>query len=162
MGDRPTARADDKPQPHARPHPQATTFPVGRVPLINKVAAGYPSGFTDLDYPAQVADEYVLAPGVRDPDAFAARVTGESMLPDYKPGDIVVFSPLADLADGCDCFARLEPNHENTIKRVYFETDAHGEELIRLQPLNPAFTALTLPRDEVAGLYRAVWRMTAL
>ena len=33
-----------------------------RIPVINKVAAGYPAEFTDLDYPLNVADEYVDAP----------------------------------------------------------------------------------------------------
>ncbi|MFO0856249.1 MAG: helix-turn-helix transcriptional regulator [Phycisphaerales bacterium] len=33
------------------------------VPLINSVAAGYPTEFTDLGYPARVADEYVRLPG---------------------------------------------------------------------------------------------------
>ena len=33
-----------------------------RVPIINKVAAGTPHGFTDLDYPAGVADDYLALP----------------------------------------------------------------------------------------------------
>jgi len=132
-----------------------------RVPLINRVAAGYPTGFTDLDYPARVADEYIDCPDLSDPDAFAARVVGESMLPDYREGDIVVFSPQADVTPGCDCFARLEPEHETTFKRVFFEGES-GAERIRLQPVNQNFPPRTLPREAVAGLYRAVWRMSRL
>lgn len=128
--------------------------PAGRVPLINKVAAGYPSDFTDLDYPARIADEYVAAHQVDDPDAFAATVCGESMLPDYREGDIIIFSPAAEVAEGSDCFVRLEPDHETTFKRVFFEADA----MVRLQPLNPAFAATTHHRERVAGLYRAVAR----
>lgn len=126
------------------------------VPLINKVAAGYPAGFTDLGYPARVADEYVRVPDLSDPDAFAARVVGDSMSPDYREGDVVVFSPARDLVDGCDCFARLEPDDESTFKRVYFEKGEDGAELIRLQPVNHRYPARTLPREKVAGLYRAV------
>ncbi|MBX3353465.1 MAG: helix-turn-helix domain-containing protein [Phycisphaeraceae bacterium] len=126
-----------------------------QVPLINKVAAGYPTEFTDLGYPARVADEYVAVPEVMDPDAFAARVVGDSMLPDYREGDIVVFSPERTAVDADDCFVRLEPDAETTFKRVYFET-LEGEEHIRLQPLNPAYPARTLPRERVAGLYVAV------
>jgi len=132
------------------------------VPLINKVAAGYPTGFTDLDYPAQVADEYVPAHNIHDPDAFAATVTGQSMEPAYLEGDVVVFSPLADVADGNDCFIRLEPNHETTFKRIYFERSDDGAELIRLQPLNPKFPPRVVDREQVAGLYRAVWKMSAI
>lgn len=134
-------------------------LPMYRVPLINKVAAGYPSGFTDLDYPARVADDYLSCPGLDDPDAFAAAVVGESMLPEYREGDIVVFSPAAEVLDGCDCFVRLEPDHETTFKRVYFDEDGAW---VRLQPLNAKFPPAVHAREQVAGLYRAVWRYARL
>ncbi|MCC6659557.1 MAG: helix-turn-helix domain-containing protein [Phycisphaerales bacterium] len=133
--------------------------PVGlprEVPVINKVAAGYPRSFTDLGYPARVADEYVRCPDLDDPDAFAARVVGDSMLPEYREGDIVVFSPLRPVKGGADCFVRVEPDHESTFKRVYFEKDGGGGDRIRLQPLNSAYPPRTLAREQVAGLYAAV------
>lgn len=124
----------------------------GRIPLINKVSAGYPEGFTDLDYPARVADDYI-ASDVDDPDAFAATVVGDSMAPEYKAGDIIVLSPAAPITDGCDCFVRLEPDHECTFKRVFIDAETGR---IRLQPLNPAYPARTVDRDAVAGMYRVV------
>jgi repressor LexA len=129
-----------------------------QVPLINRVAAGYPSDFTDLDYPARVADQYVSCADLTDPQAFAARVVGSSMEPDYHEGDVIVFSPAEPPRDGADCFARLLPDHDTTFKRIYFEDDQR----IRLQPLNPAFAAQVLPLDQVAGLYPAVYRMQRL
>lgn len=133
------------------------------VPLINKVTAGYPAEFTDLGYPARVGDDVILVPGYtglhggNDPDAFAATVCGDSMNPDYREGDIVVFSPMADVIDGSDCFARLEPDHESTFKRVYFDPI---QNTIRLEPLNKAYATRTVEREQVAGLFRAVWRMS--
>ncbi len=126
------------------------------VPLINKVAAGYPREFTDLGYPARVADEYVRCPDLDDADAFAARVVGDSMQPVYAEGDIVIFSPARPVKSGMDCFARLEPDHETTFKRVYLETGEGGAELIRLQPLNSAYPPRVVDREMVAGLYAAV------
>lgn len=126
------------------------------VPLINSVAAGYPREFTDLGYPVRVADEYVRVPDVSDPDAFAARVVGDSMSPVYLEGDIVVFSPARIVKSGSDCFARLEPDQETTFKRVYFDTTPEGGDAIRLQPINPAYPPRTFPREMVAGLYAAV------
>lgn len=126
------------------------------VPVINKVAAGYPREFTDLGYPVGVADEYVRCPDLADPDAFAARVVGDSMTPDYREGDIVIFSPARDVKNGSDCFARIWPDDETTFKRVFFERGPEGEELIRLQPLNPAYPPRVLPREEVVGLFVAV------
>lgn len=140
--------------PHER-GPAPVDLPL-EVPLINKVAAGYPTEFTDLGYPARVADEYVRCPDLADPDAFAARVVGDSMEPDYREGDIVIFSPARDVRNGADCFARLAPDDETTFKRAFFETGPAGEERIRLQPLNPAYPPRTLPREEVVGLYAAV------
>jgi repressor LexA len=126
------------------------------VPLINSVAAGYPTEFTDLSYPARVADEYVRTPDIHDADAFAARVVGDSMTPDYREGDIVVFSPARTVKSGMDCFVRLEPDHETTFKRVFFHTDEGGQEWIRLQPLNSAYAPKSVTREMVAGLYAAV------
>jgi repressor LexA len=55
-------------------------------PVINRVSAGYPKDFTDLNYPKGVADEYVACPDLNDPQAFAARVHGDSMTPKYRRG----------------------------------------------------------------------------
>lgn len=126
------------------------------IPLINHVAAGYPTGFTDLDYPARIADRYIACPDVDDPQAFAAQVVGDSMLPDYQQGDIVIFSPAAKVEDGCDCFVRLLPHHDSTFKRIFF--DPRNSDLIRLVPTNPDFPPTDLPRRKIAGLYRAIRR----
>ncbi len=130
-----------------------------RVPIINKVAAGYPANFTDLNYPTRVADEYTDVPHVDDPQAFAATVVGDSMLPDYREGDVVVFSPAAAVEDGSDCFVRLEPDHETTFKRVHFEDEGAA---IRLEPLNDQYPSRVVERSEVAGMYRAVAKVQRL
>ena len=126
------------------------------VPLINKVTAGYPGSFTDLGYPARVADEYIRVADVNDPDAFAARVVGDSMEPLYQEGDIVVFSPSKAVKSGMDCFVRLEPDSETTFKRVYFEIGENGAEMIRIQPINNAYRAMVVERETVGGLYAGV------
>jgi phage repressor protein C with HTH and peptisase S24 domain len=125
--------------------------------VINKVQAGYPVDFTDLSYPRGVADEYVSCPDVADPDAFAARVAGESMMPKYREDDIVVFCPSAIPRNGDDCFVRFDDG-QTTFKRVFFETDAGGKQVIRLQPRNERFRPQTLPREQITGIYRAVYR----
>ena len=136
-----------------------------RVPLINAVAAGHPREFTDLGYPARVADEYVASMDVQDRDAFASRVVGDSMAPDYREGDIVVFSPLRPVQSGMDCFVRLEPDHETTFKRVFFEggegpagagASSVSGQCVRLKPLNSRYPERVVPRERVAGLYAAV------
>ncbi|MFB3891110.1 MAG: helix-turn-helix domain-containing protein [Phycisphaerae bacterium] len=125
------------------------------VPIINRVTAGYPQDFTDLDYPRGVADEYIRCPDVHDPQAFAARVIGDSMQPAYREGDIVIFSPNTPPASGDDCFVRLEGGEGTTFKR-YYQDD---ENTIRLQPLNSKFPSQTYPREKVTGLWPAVFKV---
>jgi repressor LexA len=127
------------------------------VPVINKVSAGYPRDFTDLSYPKGVADDYIGCPDLRDQDAFAARVHGDSMTPKYREGDIVIFSPAASPKSGDDCFVRFEDG-QTTFKRAFFEVDEKGGRVIRLQPRNEKYPPRTLEAEKVEGLYKAVYK----
>ena len=128
------------------------------VPVINRVSAGYPQDFTDLNYPKGVADDYVGCPDLQgDKDAFAARVHGDSMTPKYRQGDIVIFSPAAPPKSGDDCFVRFADGH-TTFKRVFFENDPKGAAVIRLQPRNEKYRPQVVPSEDVSGLYKALFR----
>jgi phage repressor protein C with HTH and peptisase S24 domain len=127
------------------------------VPVINKVSAGYPKDFTDMAYPKGVADEYVGCPDVRDNDAFACRVHGDSMTPKYGQGDIVIFSPGAGTKDGDDCFVRFEDG-QTTFKRVFFEKDEMGQEVLRLQPRNEKYRAQIVAAEKITGVWKAVYK----
>jgi len=122
------------------------------VPVINKVSAGYPSDFNDLDYPVGVADDYVRCPDLHDPNAFAVRVVGDSMEPKFHEGDIVIFSPAAEVHNGDDCFVRFAMPHETTFKRVFFEPD----NTVRLQPRNEKYSPTIVDGKRINGLYRAI------
>lgn len=129
------------------------------VPVINKVPAGYPVDFDDMGYPPGSADDYVRCPDLHDPQAFAVRVIGDSMEPKYREGDIIIFSPAAQVNNGDDCFVRMANPHETTFKRVYFEPD---QDVIRLQPLNSKYSPITLPTERVNGVWKAVVRYEQL
>jgi repressor LexA len=130
-----------------------TILPAGRlVPIINKVTAGYPAEFDDLDYPVGIADDYVRCPDLHDPNAFAVRVVGDSMEPRFTEGDIVVFSPALEVRNGDDCFIRFATPHETTFKRVFFE----AENKIRLQPRNESYSPTVVDGKRINGIYRAV------
>jgi SOS-response transcriptional repressor LexA len=128
------------------------------VPIINKVAAGYPTDFNDLDYPVGIADDYVRCPDLHDPNAFAVRVVGDSMEPRFYEGDIVVFSPAVDVRNGDDCFVRFTMPHETTFKRVFFEK----ENKVRLQPRNERYSPTVVDGHRIDGIYRAVIRYEKL
>ncbi len=134
------------------------------IPIINKVSAGYPQDFTDLEYPVGIADEYVSVPEeMADPNAFAVRVVGDSMEPKYHEGDVVVFMPSAPVESGDDCFVRFAVtggpvDGESTFKRVFFDTDGR----IRLQPLNERRAPTFVERREIQGMFRAAARYEKL
>lgn len=128
------------------------------VPVINKVAAGYPADFDDLGYPVGFADDYVRCPDIHDPNAFAVRVIGNSMESKFSEGDIVVFSPGADVQNGDDCFVRFRMPHETTFKRVFFETDGR----VRLQPRNTDYAPLVVDGQRINGIYRAAMHFKTL
>jgi SOS-response transcriptional repressor LexA len=127
------------------------------VPVINRVSAGYPRDFTDLSYPQGVADDYVGCADVQDKTTFAARVHGDSMQPKYQEGCIIIFDPSRTPKDGDDCFIRFDDGH-TTFKRVFFEKDESGTEMIRLQPRNEKYRPQVVPAEKVTGVYKAVYR----
>ena len=133
------------------------TVTANAVPVINRVSAGYPKDFTDLSYPRGVADDYVSCPDLNDRSAFAARVSGDSMTPKYREGDIVIFSPALAAREGDDCFVRFQDG-QTTFKRVFFESGEGGASVLRLQPRNERYRPQVVPSDNVTGLYRAVYR----
>jgi SOS-response transcriptional repressor LexA len=135
-----------------------------RIPVINKVSAGYPQEFTDLGYPVGIADEYISAPPeLTDPNAFAVRVVGDSMEPKYHEGDTVIFSPAASVKSGDDCFVRFamtgrSGDGQSAFKRVFWD----GPDLIRLQPINERHPPAVVKPSEIAAIFRAVARYEKL
>jgi SOS-response transcriptional repressor LexA len=127
-------------------------YTAGRlIPIINKVSAGYPEDFNDMDYPAGIADDYLRCPDITDANAFAVRVVGDSMQPKFYEGDIVIFSPSQEIHNGDDCFIRFREPHETSFKRVFFEKNK-----VRLQPRNEKYTPIIVEGNRVNGIYKAV------
>lgn len=78
------------------------------------------------------------------------------MVPKYREGDIVIFSPALPPRDGDDCFVRFGDG-QTTFKRVFFES-ADGAAVLRLQPRNERYRPQVVPSAQVSGLYRAIYR----
>jgi transcriptional regulator with XRE-family HTH domain len=93
----------------------AVVGPVRMVPLINRVAAGRATEFTDLGYPVGFADDYVPAleaaaetPAGGEPSGrggggpargmFAVRVSGDSMVPEFFEGEVLIVGSAAGAA----------------------------------------------------------------
>ena len=145
-----------------------TPIPLKKVPLINRVAAGAPIEATDLDYPVNIADRDALIPNELVDGCFALRIDGDSMVPVYQPGDIVIFSGDRTPVDGDDCLVRLgdTDNFSTTFKRIHF-VDASGiknkdGEFLFLEPLNSDHAPRIVRRADLTGLYPALWKVSAV
>lgn len=112
------------------------------VPILNR--RGEPM-------PLRLSDESgrLRIPDLDDPDAYALWVGDDSMAPDYRAGDLVVFSPARAAADGSDCYVRTP--REAIFRRVYFEGES-----ARLQPVNTRHSPLVTPRLSVEAIHAAV------
>jgi phage repressor protein C with HTH and peptisase S24 domain len=138
---------------------ESRTTALRRIPLINKVAAGYPRDFTDLDYPPGVAQDYVVVPEMSDGSAFAITVCGDSMEPRFLEGDILIISPATAVKSGDFCFVRIDRHGEVTssFKQVFFEDDS-----VRLVSLNKRYPPQIYERGAISGIFRAVRRLETL
>ncbi|MGN6368194.1 MAG: helix-turn-helix domain-containing protein [Phycisphaerae bacterium] len=140
-------------------------LPLRDIPLLNRVAAGGPREHGDLNYPAGIADDYIPVPDLPTApvkSAFALRISGDSMAPDYTEGEIIIVGP-GDATDGDDCVVRLaeSENFATTFKRLFFERNTDNDiTAIHLVPLNPAHRERRLAPEEITGIYPLMYRLT--
>ncbi len=121
------------------------------IPVVSKVAAGDPAGFTDGEYPPGLAEEFVPAPAdLDDANAFALRIQGDSMSPRFRDGDIVICSPQRAAESGDAVVAKIR-SEETTCKVLYI--DAKN---IVLSPVNPGYPAQVYKLEEVDWVYPVV------
>lgn len=104
----------------------------------------------------------ITAPGLNDPDAFAMRLIGESMTPEYHAGDILIFSPKRKAEDGDDALIELVDG-QSSFRRVFFEPEVQGgKDLVRLQPRNVTMQPQLVNAVQIARIVPAVWHYRRL
>lgn len=96
-------------------------------------------------------------PDVKDKEAFAARICDDAMMPEYRQGDVVVFSPATPARSGDDCFVRLVDGRA-LFQRIFFETGENNEPVVRLQPRNERRRAAIVSADQIAAAHKAVFK----
>ncbi|MBR1638191.1 MAG: transcriptional repressor LexA [Treponema sp.] len=122
---------------------------VGRVPMLGTVAAGKPllceenlDGYVNLTEP-------FVRPGK---SYFALRVRGESMInAGILDGDLAVVEQASTAVDGQIIVAVID--NAITLKRYYKEA-----ERVRLQPENPAFSAIYCTDVRIVGILSNIVR----
>ncbi len=79
----------------------------GLIPVVGLAEAG-PGIFNEDSYPVGSSDTYLSRPhGIRDLNAFGVKVEGNSMLPAFKPGHMVVVSPNMEVQSGDVCVLNI-------------------------------------------------------
>ena len=113
-----------------------------RVPIISYVAA---AGWTDVVDAYEPGDGHTTIE-TDDPvsaDAFALIVEGDSMMPEFRPGDRIVVDPAETPQPGEYVVAKLDSREQATFKKYRPRGyDTHGIEIIELAPLNPDWPTL--------------------
>ena len=120
--------------------------PTAIMPVLTWVQAGALRSAEDLFPYAGAAEEY-LSVSVRGAHCFVLRVRGESMLPDFREGDMIVIDPDLAPRSGDFVVAVVDDTGEATFKRYLKKKD--GEVLM---PLNPDYTPIVLqPGHRLVG-----------
>lgn len=108
--------------------------------MVSWATAGLGGNFADL---AEQIDEY-LESDTKDPNAYALIIEGDSMQPDFRTGDRVIFEPNRPPHNGDVVVARLHDNGHVYFK-LFHTFGAHAD-MVRLTSFNPAYPPLEYPR----------------
>ncbi len=122
------------------------------VPLIGFAQAGAGGVFDDGGFPAGQGWDQVDFPGLADEGAYALEVSGDSMLPLYRHGDIIVVSPAAQVRRGDRIVVRTTDG-EVMAKILKRQTPTE----MQLASLNPDHAERVLPASAVDWVARILW-----
>jgi len=122
------------------------------VPVIGLAEAGAGGFFDDGGYPVGEGWDEIAFPGVEDEHAYALEISGDSMIPAYRDGDIIVLSPSTQIRRGDRVVVKTKDGEvmAKELKRRTTKT-------IELKSLNSTHGERTLPLKEVEWIARIVW-----
>ncbi|CAN7700295.1 helix-turn-helix transcriptional regulator [Bradyrhizobium sp. LjRoot220] len=122
------------------------------VPLLGLAQAGSGNHFDDSGFPAGKGWDEVALPAAGDEHAYALEISGDSMKPAYRDGDIIVVSPGTAIRRG-DRVVVKTSGGEVMVKELKRRTT----KTLELQSLNPAQADRALDADDVEWIARIVW-----
>lgn len=122
------------------------------LPLLGFAEAGAGGFFDDGGYPVGQGWDEVAFPLKADETAYALQVSGDSMLPLYRDGDIVIVSPAARIRRGDRVVVRTM-NGEVMAKILQRQSETEVE----LASLNPEHPRRVIVRRDVDWIARILW-----
>lgn len=122
------------------------------VPLIGFAQAGAGGFFDDAGFPAGEGWEHVELPGTMREGAYALQVQGESMMPLYRDGDVLIVEPAAPVRRGDRVVVKSAGGE--VMAKVLVRNGAKSIELLSINVEHPN---RTIPRAEIEWIARIVW-----
>jgi phage repressor protein C with HTH and peptisase S24 domain len=122
------------------------------VPLIGMAQAGSGGYFDDAGFPVGGGWDEVSLPDVRDENAYALEVSGDSMAPVYRHGDVIVVSPAASIRKGDRVVVKTMDGE--VLAKVLAR---RNEKRVELHSLNPAFESRVLKPEDILWMARIIW-----
>jgi phage repressor protein C with HTH and peptisase S24 domain len=129
-----------------------TARAVQAVPLLGLAQAGAGGYFDDGGFPAGKGWDEIGLPAVHDEHAYALEISGDSMKPAYRDGDVIVVSPGTPIRRG-DRVVVKTTDGEVMVKEMKRRT----AKTLELQSLNPAHAERTINAGDVEWIARIVW-----
>jgi SOS-response transcriptional repressor LexA len=120
-----------------------TQVPLGtrRIPLVSYVQAGHMTEAVD-PYALGDADEWMLTDLDLSANAFALKIKGDSMLPEFREGDTVIIDPLVPPLPGDYVVAKNGENEATFKKYRPRGMNEQGRQVFELVPLNEDYPSM--------------------
>jgi phage repressor protein C with HTH and peptisase S24 domain len=125
---------------------------VQAVPLIGFAEAGAGGFFDDGGFPVGKGWDEIAFPAVNDEHAYALEISGDSMMPAYRDGDVIIVSPAAPIRRGDRVVVKTK-NGEVMVKELKRRTGKSVE----LKSLNRDHGDRSLNMSDVLWIARIVW-----
>jgi len=122
------------------------------VPLLGFAEAGDKGYFDDSGFPIGGGWEQIQIPTLADPNAYALEVSGSSMEPVYRAGDILIVSPKEDVRRGDRVVLKTEEG-EVMAKEVLKKTVTR----LDVRSLNPVHGERSFFMKDVTWIAKVVW-----
>jgi len=122
------------------------------VPLIGFAEAGGGGFFDDGGFPVGKGWDEIAFPAVNDEHAYALEISGDSMLPAYRDGDVIIVSPAAPVRRGDRVVVKTKKG-EVMVKELKRRTSKS----IELQSINNAHPDRAFAVSDIVWIARIVW-----